>query len=70
MPCSTAQRPTASVSSREATAPVGLDGEHHSSTFVRSVRAASSCSIDGRNSASGPQVTTTGTPPASVIASG
>ncbi len=44
MPCSTAQRPTASTSAGEATAPVGLDGEHHSSTFVRSVRAASSCS--------------------------
>ena len=54
MPCSTAQRPTASVSSRDATAPVGLDGEHHSSTLVRSVRAASSCSTVGRKSASGP----------------
>ncbi|MGY4643463.1 hypothetical protein ACVW07_001296 [Cellulomonas sp. URHB0016] len=44
MPCSSAHRPIAAVCSGEYTDPVGLDGEQNSSTFVRGVRAASSCS--------------------------
>ena len=44
MPCSSAHSPIALVCSAEYTAPVGFDGDTKSSTFVRSVRAASSCS--------------------------
>ena len=51
MPCSTAQRPIASTSPRGYTAPVGLLGDTNSSTFVRGVRAASSCSTVTRKPA-------------------
>ena len=70
MPCSAAQRPTSSTNPRGATAPVGLDGEHHSSALVFGVRAASRASTVGRNSVDSSNAISTGTPPARRTASG
>ena len=70
MPCSAAQRPIASISSRGYTAPVGLDGDTKSRTLVAGVRAASSWSTVTRKPLDASVWTTTGTPPARAMASG
>src|SRR5580765_238050 len=67
MPRSSAHRPIASTSSGGYTAPVGLLGDTNSSTLVRGVTAASSCSIETRKPVASVVGSTTGTPPPSVI---
>ena len=52
------------------TDPVGFDGDTNTSTVVRGVRAASSCSTVTLYSWSAPANTSTGMPSASAIASG
>ena len=56
--------------SGEHTAPDGLSGLTNNSTFVRGVYAASSWSMVTWNPLAASVSITTGTPPASVIASG
>ena len=70
MPCSTAQWPMAMTSSREYTAPVGLDGDTKTSAFVRGVRAASSMSTVALKPVVSSHTTGTVTPPASPMGSG
>ncbi len=70
IPCSTAHRPMASISSRGYTAPVGLEGETNTSALVASVRAASSCSTEARKPAAAVVGTGTVTAPANAIGSG
>ena len=70
MPCSSAQRAIAAVSSGVYTDPVGFDGETNTTAFVFSVRAASSWSTVTLYSWSAPANTGTGVPSASWIASG
>jgi hypothetical protein len=69
-PRSSAHSPIASTMSGGHTEPDGLSGLTNSSTFVRSVYAASSWSIVTWNPLAASVSITTGTPPASVIASG
>jgi hypothetical protein len=58
------------ISAGGYTAPLGLPGDTKNNAFVRGVLAASSCSTVTRNSVASVVGTTTGSPPARVIASG
>src|SRR6187431_2181323 len=69
-PRSRAHSPIAFVSAGVYTEPDGLSGLTNSTALVRSVDAASSWSTVTLNEVSSVVSTTTGTPPASVIASG
>jgi hypothetical protein len=69
-PCSSAHSPIALVSAGVYTEPDGLSGLTNRIALVRPVRAASSCSTVTLNPVSSSVSITTGTPPASVIASG
>ena len=60
----------ASTSSGGYTAPVGLEGDTNTSSLVRSVVAASSCSTETRKPVDWSVSTTTGSAPVSEIASG
>ena len=64
MSCSAAQRPILAISSGVTTAPVGLDGETNTSSFVFLVRAFSSSSTVTRNPFASLVRTGTGIPPA------